>query len=194
MSIARCVERALGALGRYDFEDAFLQASVAVAATAHKECSSSDLSDQKEYRKFVQDNIDLITRVSLGATFRQGIRLWYSHPDLHLEATTDGTHSLDELLYVVVRCCLVHEAGLPAGFTVVHEPIFTTGASPGEVSISSRLVLGIAVAVTVSPVNANEELNHESSVELNGERVTLRQLRGRRNEVRSELGLSVAVD
>jgi hypothetical protein len=85
---------------------------------------------------------------------------------------------------------LIHEAGLPPGFTVVHEPVFTTGDSPGQVTISSKLVLGIAVAVTAAPVNTDEELYVEYPVELNGEGVTLRQLRGRRNEVRSKLGLS----
>ena len=190
MSIARCVERALKALDRGDFEDAFLQASVAVAATARKEHQSLG-GDQLCYRKFIRENIDLITLVSLGSTL-QGISLRYAHSDL--KDTPDGTHSLDELLYVVVRCCLVHEAGLPAGFTVVQERMFATGATPGEVTISSKLVLGMAVAVTASPVNADEELSGESSVELNGKRVALRELRGRRIELRRRLGLSAAPD
>ena len=188
MSIARCVERALVALDAGDFEDAFLQASVAVAATARKE-NPSLRSDQQCYRKFIRDTIDLITLVSLGSTL-QGVRLRYDHPDL--KDTPDGTHSLDELLYVVVRCCLVHEAGLPAGFTVVRERAFSTGPTPREVTISSKLALGMAVAVTVSPVNADEELSGESTVELSGARVGLRELRGARTELRRRLGLSAA--
>lgn len=189
MSIARCIERALRALDSGDFEDAFLQVSVAVAATARKENPSLQ-GDQRCYRKFLKDNIDLITRVSFGSTFREGIRLRYDHSDL--KNTPDGTHSLDGLLYVVVRCSLVHEAGLPPGFTVVREPMFATGDTSGEVTISSKLALGMAVAVTASPVNADEELSRECSVELNGDRVALRELRGGRNELRRRLGLSVA--
>ena len=100
MSIARCIDRALQALARNDFEDAFLQVSVAMAATARREYPRR-LSDHASYRRFIRDNIDLITRVSFGVTLQQGIRLKYSHPRLRLETTTDGAHSLDELLYVV---------------------------------------------------------------------------------------------
>lgn len=188
MSIASCCHRALRAYQHDDWEDAFIQASIATAATAAREFQAAKLGDRGRYERFINHNVDLITKLSFDSALLGGMRLTYEHEDLTKFRET--AHPLERLLYVIVRCCLVHEAGLPPGFQIVREARFATGKASNELIISGTLVIGMVGSVLAAPVNGGAVF--DQSVEVTaptGWRIRLAEWVGRRQELRTRLGL-----
>lgn len=94
-------------MARNDPERALLPLSAAIDATATKLYTQRG---RKSYKEFIHQNLNLITEVSFGTSILN-INLKYDHPDL--EADPDGRCSIQNILYHVVRCGLVHSAELP---------------------------------------------------------------------------------
>ena len=186
MSIGRCVERAFDAKDRGDFEDAFIQASIAVAGTSDKEFPA-EKSDNAKYKKFIRQNIALITKVALGSTFRQGIRLRYHHSKLR--KSSDGTYSIEEILYHIVRCCLLHEAGLPANLEITDQVMIRTPDNGSPLIIPVALVSGMVTAVVAAPTNSNEEIAERFAISIRSVSIRLNDLTGKREHLNKLLGL-----
>ncbi len=187
MSVGRCIERAIDSYKRNDFEDAFLQTSVAVTATSEKEYPKEG-ADNRKYKKFIGDNIALITNVALGnITLHKGISLKYSHPKL--KESQDGTYTIEEILYHIVRCCLIHEAGLPPNLSITDQNLFKTEGEKSPLLLPASLVLGMLVSVVTSPENTMEKISPNYQISIKGEDRFLSDLRGKKKDLEQELGL-----
>ncbi len=109
MSIGKRIEEAIAKMDAGDCEGALIPASIAVDATATQEYPA--LTNNQVYKSFLGDNLDLFTRASFGGIRIGRIALKYDHPDSRSSA--DGTCTVEQILYHVVRCGLLHQAGLP---------------------------------------------------------------------------------
>ena len=151
MAIEDRVDRGFRSLAEKDYESALIAASIAVDATAKRE--RRNLSNNKAYKAFIKSNMPIITRFSMGGTTVYGdFRLGWTNPDVRADA--DGLVNLEQILYHVVRCGLVHEAELPSSVVICEENRIGSN-DQGQLILPSTIVVGLLVAVIASPRNKN---------------------------------------
>lgn len=165
-------------------ESAFGLLAHAVDATATREagraCSHPDC-----YKAFLQRNMVLITTVSFGGPSVANMNLQFNNPKWR--TTVPGMVTLPEVLYHMVRSCLVHEANLHDCLEFADSSIFSCDDG-NRITIPRSLFLGIVIAVAASPVN--EGCRTESNLVVNLREdlgLHLDSLWGKRDELCSAL-------
>lgn len=179
--IGKRVFAAVERMDKEDAEGALHDICSAIEATAKKETGKGG----RGYKEFIHNNLDVITKVALGASVLN-IRLGFQHPQVKMDS--DGTTSIQEILYHVVRCGLYHEGCLPSNLIFGKEQIFR--ADNGHVTLPGSLVHGLIVAVVTSPANANEKFEN-GGIQLHGIQIAFSSLRGKKQEL---LTLYTALD
>ena len=124
MSVGKQVSDAIDKMGAADYEGALFAICAAIEATAKRELGKGG---RKSYKDFIQANFGLIADVGVGRRVLN-LNLQFDHPEL--KKSVDGTHSVQDILYHVVRCGLYHEAGIPneLKFTNEHKIYYQGGA------------------------------------------------------------------
>jgi len=179
MSIAKLIDETIAKFQAGDVEGAFIPASIAVAATAAKECPRE--RDHLEYKDFIRANLALITKVAFGAgAITKALRIKYDHPDLI--PGDDGLCSVQQVLYHVVRCGLLPAATLPSTLRFADNRLLAV--EEGNVLVlPARLVLGLVLAVVSSPSNAGEMSSSQFGVTIGKETRSLADLWGKREQL-----------
>lgn len=148
--IGKRVGEAFEKLDASDFEGALIPTSIAVDATAQKAYSGQGTGSA--YKAFLHDNLGLITRVGMGGGGILNLHLGgYSHPKLKPDA--NGHCSVEQVLYHVVRCGLLHEGCLPGDIHFTPESRIRGGAT---LTLPAGFIVGMLAAAVVCPVNAGE--------------------------------------
>ncbi len=181
MSIAKKVVQAIEEMARNDPEAALTSASIAVAATAR--LAHPKLKDNEAHKQFLNDNMGLIASIALPVIRVTGqaklvLGGKYTHP--RVKAAKDGYTSLADILYHVVRCSLVHEAGLPSN---VQFSEGTLVSQPDKLVLPRTIVSGLIVAVVVATVNKAEMIAPSYQFTFGGKSIPLNDLWGRRDIV-----------
>ena len=148
-SISRYVDDALDKIYRGDLEMAASSISIAVAGTAKKAFPGLH-GDAKKYKAFLNRHMGLIVYVAIpGMALARGasIRLGFSHPDVPKDS--EGYCTLEDVLYHVVRCGLIHEAAFPSAVRF-DDCLSADGCLP------KGIVSGMVLAVVVAPENRDE--------------------------------------
>lgn len=175
MSIAKRIAEAIDKMAQNDAEGALLPVSAAIDATATKYFGEIG---RKSYKNFLHENFGLITKVGLGPAILN-LHLEYDHPDIQRNA--DGTCTIQDILYHVVRCGLAHRAELPSNLRFTDEYQFTT---QGNVLIlPASLVYGMVVAVVMCPVNTDQSVAEQYGINVRGFQIQLNKLWGKKEEV-----------
>ena len=144
MSIGKQVADAIDKMQANDPEGALHALCSAIDATATKEYGKRG---KGSFKDFIGSNFGLITGVAFGPKILN-IRLGFVHPDLK---STDGTHPIQDIFYVAVRCNLYHETALPPNITFVKEEVIQT-TDKGAIILCEKLICnGLMTAVVVSP-------------------------------------------
>jgi hypothetical protein len=157
-----------------DWEGALFATCAALEATAVKEVGRNG---RRSYKEFVHDNLASITDIAFGARVLN-INLRFDHPQM--KTSSDGVHSIEEILYVAVRCGLYHEAALP---------INLRSADKCEIScVNEELVLPASlinrlITAVIAPVNASESAPRSSVLNLGPVPIPVNKLWGRRAEL-----------
>lgn len=116
------------------------------------------------YKQFVKDNLYLITKIGLGISIENIILKVppeYLAKFPEMKADSDGSCRIEEILYHVVRCGLLHEAQLPPN---LHFHFDTPGhgqfsVAPDKLQIPASLIMGLAIAVITCPANLDEQMD-----------------------------------
>lgn len=148
MSIETRVKNAIQHFSQGDSESALHDICSAIEATCKRSVGTGGRSN---YKRFVEENIEVITRVATGGMVRtHGVHVLYDHPNV--PKGSGGGCSLQDILYHVVRCGLYHESSIPNDI-VFHETTLI-GNEDGILYLSKGFVLGLVVAVMIDPSNA----------------------------------------
>src|SRR6266699_7136605 len=105
MSIAKRIREAVERYAEGDFEASLVPMSIALDATATKVYSRRGKSS---YKRFIQENMVLITKIASGGPSVENFYFGYNHPEI--EPDYQGRVSIQAILYHVVRCSLLHSA------------------------------------------------------------------------------------
>jgi hypothetical protein len=173
MSVAKRICEAIDKLVQRDYEAALIPTSIAIDATASQ---IHPLKKNNEaYKDWLHDNLWLITKVGMGnVSITDSFRFEYDHPRVPCDA--DGLCSLEQILYHVVRCSLLHGAKLPRNLRF-GEPGITTWEDSALV-LSGGLIYGMVAAVVVSSVNDDQTAPDRYRITVLGRTKSLNDLWG----------------
>jgi len=157
MSIGKRVREALDKLAAGDYEAALIPACIAVAATANKAYPHLKYDNHK-YKTFLSDNRDIIMEVALGVQTTE-ISFKFTHDDIR-RPKKPGLATVEEILYHVVRCGLIHDGELDTAIHFGQSNEF--GLLDNEVVIPPEIINGLILAVIGSSYNQDERLDRTS--------------------------------
>jgi hypothetical protein len=153
MSVTKRVAEAMAKLVRDDPNEALFNICAAVEATAKAEGRPGG---KAAFKKLLNANMNLITAMTIRRTGRiKGLFLSWGRPDPALPPSPNGAYSLENIVYHVVRCGLYHASRMPGNLKFTDNLMGST--LDGTLLLPKYLILGIILAVVVSPANATAE-------------------------------------
>jgi hypothetical protein len=186
MSVGSQVSNAMRKLAESRFEDAVVAASVALSATARLEYPTD--RDKAACRKFLEHNLPIICKIGWVAFgVAQPINFLYRRLDS--KAPGICVRPMPEMLYDVVRCTAVHEAGLPGNLQFTEQPLIQTGHD-GELVLPIDVIYGLLLAVVGSPKNVGEYVDGDPIFSFGDNSVRINELWGDRGKIAAFIGLA----
>jgi len=178
MSIAKRIEEAITKMDAGDFEGALIPTSIAVDATAIQEYPNT--RNSTAYKNFIHENFEIISKVSSGGTVTIGnLKLKYNHPDITPDQ--DGMCSIEQILYHVVRCGLLHTASLPSNLKFINKGMIKVDTN--SVILPTGFIYGLLAAVVVSPFNKHQRLSSDSVFKIREYIIPLNELWGNKEKL-----------
>lgn len=166
MSIGDRITEALDHYSSGNIGAALISTCTALDATAT--LAYSERAVGKRWRRFVQDNLALITSMMFGRTIiSKELKFQYSHPDITTDAS--GLCTFADIVYVAIRCGLIHDAKLPKTIEFVEDGRLSIDPNTRVVKLPSTLVLGLVFAVVCAKVNGTEKLTRPTTITLHGQ-------------------------
>ena len=176
MGLADRVKEAVDKMNLGEPVNALIQVCIAVDATAGKEYPKTKVGERN--KKFLRNNQAFLTRVAFGKLEVGGdILLQFEDENGKRE-----TKKLEEVLYDLVRCVLLHEGELSE--RVMITPKLEFGFSKDrKFLLSAGLIWGMLLAVIGSPVNSIERVPNHYWISVGGQQLPLNELWGKREEI-----------
>ena len=185
VSVGSQVGDAIRKLAQGRFEDAVVHMGVALSATARLEYPED--GNKRACRKFLERNLSIISKIGW-VSFGVSQPMSFRYRRLHGRPPTVGVRTMPEMLYDVVRCTAIHEAGLPNNLHFTALPVIQTGPD-GELVLPIDVIYGLLIAVVASPKNADEEAEGDPPFSFGGKRIRLNDLWGKRDKVAAFIGI-----
>ena len=185
MSVGSQVADAMRKLSEDRFEDAVVSASIALSASAWLEYPTA--GDKAACRKFLEENLPIISKigwVSFGVA--QPINFRYRRLDSRKAGI--GVRTMPEMLYDVVRCTAVHEAGLPGNLRFTKQSVIQTGLD-GELILPIDVIYGLLIAIVASSKNADEKVQGDPVFSFGGKSIRVNELWGKRGKIETFIGI-----
>jgi hypothetical protein len=136
------ITKAEADLGVSDFENALIQTLIAVAATSRKRYPTK--TDRQRFEAFLQD--ELAPKIQPNTAIVGGSMK---------VACGDELLDLEDVLYAIVRCGLLHEAGVPPLVTFVQRNGFYVQPRSDTLEIGRGVVDVLIRIVKEAPENAD---------------------------------------
>jgi hypothetical protein len=185
MSVGSQVADAIRKLSEGQLEDAVVAVSVALSATARREQPNE--GDKLACHKFLEKNLPIISKIGWVAFgVSQPINFRYRRLDKIKPGL--GVRTMPEMLYDVVRCTAVHEAGFPRNLRFTKEPVIQTG-DDGELVLPIDVIYGLLIAVVASPMNGHERAEGDPRFSFGGKSVQVNDLWGKRDKIAAFIGI-----
>lgn len=177
MSIGKRITDAVNKMQADDTEGALFAICAAIEATAKKEYGSGGRSN---YKKFIRDNLELITSVALDGKIISSLHLGYSHPEL--KPSSDGAYPFEDILYHAIRCGFYHEAKMPQD--IIFASGMAIGVNQGKITLPISFIHGLMVAIIASPHNSTESADENCMFKIGGFSIPFSKIWGMRDEMR----------
>lgn len=152
MGVSKRIEEALDKLNTDDMEGALIPICIALSATAARVYPNK--RDGDAYKLLLACNMNLMMQFTFGNNVN--IRTCFSHPDL--KPGLDGLVSMEQILYHVVRCGLIHNAKITDNLSFTKENYLVLNGKDNAIFPVAMLYALIFIVLT-SPVNSNEHIN-----------------------------------
>lgn len=178
------VADAMKKLGEHRFEEAVVASSVALSATARLEYPTA--GDKAACRQFLRHNLPIICKIGWGA-FGVSQPINFRYRRLDSQAPGISVRTMPEMLYDVVRCTAVHEAGLPENLRFTDLPVIQTGLD-GELVLPIDVIYGLLLAIVGSPKNAGQRAHGDPVFSFGGVSIRVNELWGRRKRIAEFIG------
>jgi hypothetical protein len=184
VSVGSQVTDAMKKLAERRFEDAVVAASVALSATARLEYPTG--GDKSACRQFLEHNLPIICKIGWVA-FGVSQPINFRYRRLDAKVPEISVRTIPEMLYDVVRCTAVHEAGLPNNLRFTELPVIQTGLD-GELVLPIDVIYGLLLAIVGSPKNAGQQADGDPLFSYGGKSIRVNELWGEREKIVAFVG------
>lgn len=164
-------------------------------------CIALDITSQKyygmtkssrtTYKEFLKENIWMIVATGMGSLIVESIKLPFQHTDIKYDA--DGYCTLEQIIYHVMRCGLVHGTG--ENNKIIWNNLIPLGIDEaGNLQLSPSFIWGLALAVIVSEVNKDERVKDTCWISTMTFKYLINDLWGKRENVKTMLKSAYGVE
>lgn len=94
---------------------------------------------------------------------------------------------MPEMLYDVIRCTAVHEAGLPSNLRFTELPVIQTGLD-GELVLPIDVIYGLLLAIVGSRKNAGQQADGDPIFSFAGKSIRVNELWGQQEKIAEFIG------
>ncbi|MTI62204.1 MAG: hypothetical protein FH762_19840 [Firmicutes bacterium] len=151
MSVGKRVKECLDKIKDGDLENAFIQLSIAIDATAKKEYPNDTTS--KRCKKFIKTNLPFVmwSLTNGTPTTCQSLSFQFSS-----ESSPSGFTNFEDVFYKYMRCNLIHEGEMPSKITFAYNNY--NKMEEGELVFPEALISSYLFAVVASPKNKDQRV------------------------------------
>lgn len=154
LSVGQRIQEAIDHMDRGDYLLALTPACIALDITSQRYFQKTSGS-RSTYKEFIKEHLWLITFMGIPGLMSSAIRVPFSHPNVQADAA--GNIGIEDVIYHVVRCSLVHSD--EKSVKVVWNNVIHFGIdSSGNLILNPQLIWGLIGAVVFSPVNKEESI------------------------------------
>jgi hypothetical protein len=176
MAICDRIKEAIDKLNMDDSINALIQVSIAIDATSKKEFPGQKTSFR--CKNFLEKNRGFISKVAFGKLEIQGPMLF----PIQASNGSVKNKTLEEVLYHLVRCSLLHEGELPNEIEITSKPQIGMTID-GKVLLSIKIIWAMILAVIGSHVNKSERLPPGYTASIENETIDLNDFWGDRDRI-----------
>ncbi|HEY0829206.1 MAG TPA: hypothetical protein VGE40_13990 [Bacilli bacterium] len=155
ISVGERIRESIDYMDQGRIEAALTPACIAIDITAQKYFSKPKTT-KNDYKQFLVEHMWLITYMGLPGVVAESIKVRFSHKDIINDQ--DGYCTLEQIIYHVVRCNLVHSTGIDDRI-VWNNHIVLGNDAEGRLIVSSKLIWGLIGAVVFCEANRDENIN-----------------------------------
>jgi hypothetical protein len=166
MAIGDRVKECIDKVNIGDFENALIQLSIAFDGTAGKEYPK--MKGGRRFMTFLQKNQDIITYFTFAT-------------NIFIDCEFDG-YKLEDIIYHVLRCPLIHEGSIPDEIVFVDEIVI--GRPDGRWLFPKTYVVGGLLAVIGAKRNIMEKIPPKYVVIISGKSYQVNNLWGHCDQIR----------
>ena len=155
ITIGYRIKEAIDYMDQGKIELALTPTCIALDMTAQSYYAKQN-SSKKDYKNYVKEYFWLITYMGLPGILSNSLKIPFIHPNVALDA--DGFCSLEEIIYHVIRCGLVHSTGVDP--KIKWNNVISLGLDEsGNLLLSSKLIWGLIGSVIFSDINNNQKID-----------------------------------
>ncbi len=172
MSIGNRIDEAIEKLKSGDFENALIQISIAIDATATKKFNN-EKKVGKRVRNFIMEYQDYLMHFQMDGRVKIATAAIYY----------GDKGSLGDVLYKSIRCALLHNADISD--QVVFKPGSIMGMEYGKFIVSEKLLWGLVLILIGQEVNARQSLKSLHKAYYDNTEISLNDMWGKEEAIKS---------
>ncbi len=175
MSIGTFVSSSLELMDEGKYDVALSLAYSAVDATSAK-CFPNLRTNNSRYKSFLKKNMRIVTTYGMPSVIAGGIKIkCINIPDLKTD--DDNMAGLEDILYHVIRCGLIHQCEIEDRIEFTERTIL--GDFEGKFRIPFAIIFGLIMAVILSKENSSEKIPSTKEININEKNTDLNSLWGK---------------
>jgi hypothetical protein len=176
MSVADRVTESINKYNSSDLENALIQVCIALDGTAKSEYPRIKKVGER-FRAFIRANMDIITFFTFNTNVFINCKF--------------GEYTIDQFIYKVLRCGLLHEGELSKMFKFT-EPSEPVSIGTKQWCFPKTFIYGTLLAVIGASSNSNQRVADHLVVAIMGTKFRINELWGRIDLIRKAIGPPVA--
>jgi len=175
ISVGDRVKEAIDHMGKGERMLALTPACIALDITSQRHAGIKR-SGRAAFKRYVKENLWLITYVGFPGLMASTVRVPFTHPDIESDAA--GCVGIEDIIYHVIRCSLIHSDEGAA--KISWNEAVALGLDPeGNLVLNNGLIWGLLSAVVFSPVNKGESIPDDYWLQVGMFRMFISELWGR---------------
>lgn len=180
ITIGERMQSMISHMDKGELDLALCDVCIAIDVTSQKYYNKSH-SSANIYKRFLKENIWMIITTGMGSLISEKIKLPFVHKDI--KADNDGYCTLEEIIYHVMRCGLVHGTG-EENKIVWNNMVPLAIDKEGNLNISPSFIWGLALCVITCSTNINEKVNDTAWISVASFKYLINDLWGKRDSIK----------
>ena len=193
VTVGKRIQAMIDYMDKGEFELALSEVCIAIDITSQKHFGVTS-SSRRIYKEFLSENMWMIITAGMEKMVGKSLKIPFAHPSIRT-SNVDGYCSLEEIVYHVMRCGLVHGTGENSKLKW-NPRVQLTSDAEGDLNISPAFIWGLALCVITCEANKDETVGEGCWISMATFKYLVNDLWGKRSSIESIVkevyGLSVS--